>query len=123
MDCELRDKHKGAQAARDTSELIEDCLSRTRSGKIMVEEFALEIHTITNDSSKMKSLVDDINVGSQEQFKGVDQISRSIHEMEQITQSNVAAAEQTAAAAEELTVQARVINGIVEQLALLSNAA
>ena len=112
-----------AQAAKDTSGLIEDCLSRARSGKIMVEEFALEIRTITNDSSKMKSLVDDINVGSQEQSKGIDQISRSIHEMEQITQSNAAAAEQTAAAAEELTVQARVINGIVEQLALLSNAA
>jgi hypothetical protein len=112
-----------AQAAEDTSGLIEDCMARSRSGRTMVEEFAMELRTITSDSSKMKVLVDEINVGSQDQSKGIDRISRSIHEMEQVTQNNAAAAEETAAAAEELTAQAGVIRGIVEQLAALSDAA
>jgi len=112
-----------AQASEDTSKLIEDCLAKSRAGKTMVEEFAVEIRTITSDSSRMKVLVDEIDVGSQEQSKGITQISRSIHEMEQITQSNAAAAKETAAAAQELTAQAGVIRGIVGQLAALSSAA
>lgn len=112
-----------AQASEDTTKLIEDCLARSRDGKAMMEGLAIEIRTITSDSSKMKVLVDEINVGSVEQSKGIDQISRSIQQMEHITQSNAAAAEETAAAAAELSSQAGVIRGIVGQLASLASAA
>jgi len=110
-----------AQAAQDTSELIEECLVKSRAGKVMVEQVAAEIRSISTESSKMKVMVDEINLGSQEQSKGIDQISRAIHQMEKITQSNAATSEETAAAAEDLTAQARVIKEIVYRLAALSS--
>ena len=112
-----------AQAAQDTSTLVEDCLSKSRSGKAMVEEVANEIRSITHESSKMKAMVDEINVGSHEQSRGIQQISKTIQHMEQITQSNAASAEQTAAAAGELTAQAGVIREIVVRLGALSSYA
>lgn len=71
----------------------------------------------------MKILADKIDGGSREQARGLDRISQSMHDMERVTQSNAASAEQTAASAQQLTAQASLLQGVVEQLAALSNAA
>jgi methyl-accepting chemotaxis protein len=68
----------------------------------------------------MKAMVDEVTLGSQEQSKGIEQVSRSIQKMEHVTQSNAAAVEETAGTLEELKTQATLIRGIVEELAVLS---
>jgi methyl-accepting chemotaxis protein len=108
-----------AQAAQDTSGLIEDSLAKSRTGNALVEEVATKIRSITAESSKMKQMVDEINRGSLEQTKEIDQVSRSIQQMEHFTQSNAAAAEQTAASAGEMTAQAGVIKEIFDCFAAL----
>jgi methyl-accepting chemotaxis protein len=105
-----------AQAAKDTADLIEDSIQRANGGKIKVDEVAVSIHAITEESSQIKVLVDEINLGSVEQSRGIDQISRSIAQMEQVTQSNAANAEESAAAAEELNAQAEAMKDIVKTL-------
>jgi methyl-accepting chemotaxis protein len=110
---------RSAQAAKDTAALIEDSISRTGAGMTKVKEVATAIRNITAESSKMKVLVDEINVGSQEQSRGVGQIAKSIQQMEQITQGNAASAEETAAAAEQLTAQSHSVKDIVEHLTSL----
>jgi methyl-accepting chemotaxis protein len=64
----------------------------------------------------MKILVDEINLGSQQQSKGIDQISRTIHEMEKVTQGTASNAEESAAAAEQLTAQSQSVMEIVDHL-------
>jgi methyl-accepting chemotaxis protein len=110
---------RSAQAAKDTAALIEESIARTGAGMTKVKEVATAIRSITAESSQMKVLVDEINLGSQEQSRGVDQIARSIQQMEQITQGNAASAEQTAAAAEQLTAQSHSVKDIVEHLTSL----
>jgi len=110
---------RSAQAAKDTATLIEDSIAKSQAGKLKVDHVAAEIRAITAESTKMKLLVDEINLGSQEQSKGIDQVSRSIHEMEKVTQSNAASAEQSAAAAEELTAQSQSVRDIVNHLTSL----
>jgi methyl-accepting chemotaxis protein/methyl-accepting chemotaxis protein-1 (serine sensor receptor) len=105
-----------AQAARDTADLIEDSIAKSNGGKSKVDEVASSIRTVTEDSSKMKLLVDEINLGSVEQARGIDQIARSITQMEQVTQGSAANAEQTAAAAEELSAQSRTMRDIIGRL-------
>ena len=105
-----------AQAAKDTADLIEESIQRANGGKIKVDEVAVAIRAITEESSKVKVLVDEINLGSVEQSRGIDQITRSITQMEQVTQSNAANAEESAAAAEELNAQAEAMKEIVEAL-------
>ena len=64
----------------------------------------------------MKTLVDEVHLGSQEQARGIEQIGKAIAQMEQVTQKTAASAEESAAAAEELTAQSETLNGIVEDL-------
>jgi methyl-accepting chemotaxis protein len=107
---------RSAQAAKDTALLIEESISRTGAGTAKVQEVATSIRSITAQASKMKELVDEINLGSQEQSRGVGQISKAIQQMERVTQSTAASAEQTAAAAEELTAQSHSVKEIVNHL-------
>jgi methyl-accepting chemotaxis protein/methyl-accepting chemotaxis protein-1 (serine sensor receptor) len=105
-----------AQAAKDTTDLIEDSIQKSDGGMIKVDQVAVAIREITAQSAQIKTLVDEINLGSIEQSRGIDQISRSIGQMEQVTQSSAANAEETAAAAEQLSAQAKTMNDVVARL-------
>jgi methyl-accepting chemotaxis protein len=105
-----------AQAAKDTADLIEDSIEKSNGGSVKVEQVAVAIRAITAESAKIKTLVEEINLGSAEQSRGIDQISNSITQMEQVTQSSAAGAEQGAAAAQELNAQAESLSDVVERL-------
>ncbi len=75
-------------------------------------EFAGAIGTITADSAKIKVVVDEIRAGSIEQARGVEQISHPISQMEQVTQTTAAGAEESASAAEELNAQAEALKQV-----------
>jgi methyl-accepting chemotaxis protein/methyl-accepting chemotaxis protein-1 (serine sensor receptor) len=105
-----------AQAAKDTADLIEESISKSNDGKVKVDEVATAIRAITEESAKVRTLVDEVNLGSQEQARGIDQIGKAITQMEQVTQKSAASAEEGASAAEELTAQSDTLKGIVERL-------
>lgn len=105
-----------AQAARDTADLIEESIQNSNGGKLKVEQVAAAISSITAESSKIKILVDEINLSSVEQSNGIKHISQSVTQMEQVTQSNAANAEESAAAAEQLNAQAGAMKDVVEIL-------
>ncbi|MBI4903671.1 MAG: hypothetical protein HY820_08550 [Acidobacteria bacterium] len=105
-----------AQAAKDTATLIEESIAKSNDGKVKVNQVAMAIRSITAESAKLKMLVDEANLGSQEQARGIEQIGNAISEMEQVTQNNAANAEQSASAAEELNVQSETLKDIVERL-------
>jgi methyl-accepting chemotaxis protein len=74
------------------------------------------ISAITESSTQVRGLVEEVNSGSQEQTREIESISRSIAEMDRVTQSNAASAEESAAASQELSAQAKALNTLVEQL-------
>lgn len=112
-----------AQAARDTTALIEDSVTRSADGKAKVDQVAGFIRAITGESNKVKTLLDEVNLGSQEQVRGIEQIARAIGQMERLTQSTAANAQQSAAAAEELTAQSHAVRRVVGQLAAMVGSA
>jgi methyl-accepting chemotaxis protein len=105
-----------AQAAKDTSSLIEDSISKSNDGKNKVDQVAAAIRAISEESNKIKTLVDEVNLAGQEQARGIDQIGKAITQMEQVTQNSAASAEEGAAAAEQLTAQSDALRDIVGQL-------
>jgi methyl-accepting chemotaxis protein/methyl-accepting chemotaxis protein-1 (serine sensor receptor) len=111
---------RSATAARDTATLIEDSIGRTQAGMVVVTAVAAAIRSSTTDVGRVKDLVVKMRGGSGDQLRGIDQVSQALHGVESITLANAAASEQTASAAEELTAQARTINGIVRRLAALA---
>ncbi|MFL6466274.1 MAG: methyl-accepting chemotaxis protein [Bryobacteraceae bacterium] len=105
-----------AQAAKDTELLIEDSITKSREGKTMVDQTAEAIRAISGQSTQMKTLVDEVNLGSQEQVRGIEQIAKAVTQMEQVTQATAAGAEECAAAAEEMNSQSASVREIVLQL-------
>jgi methyl-accepting chemotaxis protein len=118
---------RSAEAARNTSELIEGSLRSAGRGVDVATETSSALDEITESSGKVKTLIDEINAASQEQTRlvqdlssggeeqsrGVTQVGESITSMDSVTQANAAAAEECASAAEELSGQAEELNGMV----------
>jgi methyl-accepting chemotaxis protein/methyl-accepting chemotaxis protein-1 (serine sensor receptor) len=113
---------RSAQAAKDTSALIEESIGTSRDGNAKLEQVAGVIRAITESAAKVKTLVDEVNMGSQEQARGIDQISKAIAQMDQVTQGTAASAEESASASEELSAQAQALNHIVTELGALVGA-
>jgi methyl-accepting chemotaxis protein/methyl-accepting chemotaxis protein-1 (serine sensor receptor) len=105
-----------AQAAKDTAALIEESIANSNDGKTKVDQVAVAIRAITEESAKVKTLVDEVSLGSQEQTRGIEQVAKALTQMEQVTQQSAANAEESAAAAEELTAQASTLMEVVHQL-------
>jgi methyl-accepting chemotaxis protein len=105
-----------AQAAKDTAGLIEESIIKTTDGGNRLKQMETSIVGITTDSTKIKTLVDEVNLGSQEQSRGIEQIARAIVEMEKVTQRTAANAEESASAGEELNSQASQLLSLVHNL-------
>lgn len=105
-----------AQAAKDTAALIEDSITKSNEGQARVSLVEAAIHALTAESAKVKTLVDEVNLGSQEQTRGIEQIAKALTQMEQVTQQAAANAEESASASEELTAQAASLMEVVNQL-------
>jgi methyl-accepting chemotaxis protein len=105
-----------AQAARDTTDLIEDSVTKSSGGKIKLGVVASSIKQITDEFGKVKMLVDQVASGSGEQSRGIEQIRTALGQMEQVTQGTAASAEESAAAAEQLNAQSEGLKDLVLRL-------
>ena len=96
--------------------LIEDSIAKTKEGQSKVSQVAASIRAVAEDSVKVKIMVDEVSHGSEEQTVRTAEISRGILEMEQLTQSTAASAQQSAAIAEELRSQSEAMRDTVARL-------
>jgi methyl-accepting chemotaxis protein len=105
-----------AQAARDTALLIEDSIATSKDGNARLDQMAGAVRSMTENSLRVKALVDEVNLGSQEQARGMDQISRAVLQMEKVTQRTAAGAEQSAAAGAQLDGHAGDLRTVVQEM-------
>jgi methyl-accepting chemotaxis protein/methyl-accepting chemotaxis protein-1 (serine sensor receptor) len=107
---------RSAQAARDTALLIEESIAKSNGGSARLDQMAASIRQITTSAAEVKTLVDEVDVGSQEQARGIEQIATAVGQMQQVTQRVAANSEESAAAGEQLAAQAQNLHSIVERL-------
>lgn len=107
---------RSTQAAKDTSEMIENSINKSEKGVDIAEKVAKFLDEIYNQSGKINEIVKEISTASQEQTQGVIQISKAVSQMEQVTQSIASNAEESAASSEELNAQAENMKQIVIDL-------
>ena len=110
---------RSAQAARDTAALIEESIAKSNDGKVKVDQVAAAIRAITEEFGKVKVLVDEVNQGSQEQTRGIEQVAKAVVQMQQVTQTTAAGAEESAAAAQELNAQSEALKSVVARLSAM----
>jgi len=110
---------RSAQAARDTAALIEESIAKSDGGKSKVDRVAEAIRSVASDTAQVKALFVQVSGGSEEQATGLEQISKAIALMERSGQTTAATAEESAAAAQELTAQSATLTDIGRQLRVL----
>ncbi len=107
---------RSATAAKDTTSLIEESAVTAAAGENKVEAVVSVMRSIADSSARVKHLVDGVSEASRQQSQGIDQVSQAIAQMEKVTQTTAATAEEGAAASEELNAQAEQSLEAVRQL-------
>jgi methyl-accepting chemotaxis protein/methyl-accepting chemotaxis protein-1 (serine sensor receptor) len=108
-----------AQAARDTAVLIEESITKSKEGKVRVDQVVGNVQAMISESDSLRTLVEQVNAGSEEQARGIAQVARAVSEMEQVTQRTAATAEESAAAGQEMSAQAESLRHSVDELVAL----
>ena len=112
-----------AQAAKDTSALIEESIVRSQDGKVRLDEVAGCVRKVVDNAARIKILAGEVHVGSQEQARGIEQIAKAVAQMQRVTQSTAASAEESASAGEEMSAQASGLDEAARRLNTLITGA
>ncbi|MCW7076860.1 MAG: methyl-accepting chemotaxis protein [Candidatus Syntrophoarchaeum sp.] len=104
---------RSAEAAKNTSVLIEDTIKKVKVGSDLVVKTDGEFKEVAESSKKVGELVSEIAAASNEQAQGIEQVNTAVAEMDKVTQRNAANSEESASAAEEMSAQAQELNGII----------
>jgi methyl-accepting chemotaxis protein len=107
---------RSAQAAKETAAKIEEAIRKSERGATISEEVARVLHEIVDKTRNVDSLVSAIATASHEQSQGIDQLNQSVSQVDKITQANASSADQTSAAARELSAQATELTQSVSRL-------
>jgi methyl-accepting chemotaxis protein len=105
-----------AQAAKETAGKIEDAIDKTGQGVELSSKVAAGLNDIVQKVRQVDDLVTEVSGASREQTDGITQINTAVSQMDKVTQSNAANAEESAAAAEELNAQAATLKQSVAEL-------
>jgi methyl-accepting chemotaxis protein len=108
---------RSAQAANETSQLIQDTIERVKKGSELNEQLESSFEDVNTSSTQVASLVEQITNASQEQAKSIEQVNTAISQMDKVVQQNASGAEESASAAEEMSSQAQSLKQTVGQLA------
>jgi len=110
---------RSAASAKETADKIEVAIKNGERGVVISGKVAQSLGAIVEKARKVDELVAEIATASQEQSEGIGQINNAVSQMDKVTQSNAASAEETAAAAEELNAQSVLFKDAVVELQIL----
>lgn len=96
--------------------LMDDSKRKVDAGTVIAKKCGDVLDTIVINVEDVNKLSSEIAVASDEQAKGIQEISKATGMLETVTQQNSTASEESARASEELSRQAYALNKIVEEL-------
>jgi len=106
---------RSAEAAKNTTSMIEESVRNAESGVQLNGEALGRLQEITAQSKKVGEVMSEIAAASEQQTQGSIQISVAVEQMNQVTQQNAAGSEESASAAQELSAQAEELRSLVRQ--------
>jgi len=112
---------RAADAAKNTSNLIENTIVTVKNSRDLTEQTQNAFKENVSISDKIGQLIDEIAAASSEQAQGIGQIGKSVAEMDKVVQNTVANAEESASASEEMSAQAEQMKKDVEKMVIIIN--
>ena len=104
---------RSATAAKEIKDLIEDSVGKVGEGTRLVDACGKTLSEIVSAVAEVGDIVAGIADTSQEQANGIEQVNKSITQMDQMTQQNAALVEEAAAASQSVGEQASELNELV----------
>lgn len=109
---------KSAEAAKQTSALIQNTTSLIASGTKTANAAAESFKEIITSSNQSASLIAQISQATSDQACAIEQATQGIEQISQVVQTNSATSEENAAASHDLSAQAKVLQGLVDKFQL-----
>lgn len=109
---------KSAEAAQNTTKMIEDTVLAIENGNSLVNEAADMMGKVKDAAMEVTELTVRISDSTNEAAESIRQISAGIEQISSVVQTNSATAEESAAASEELSAQATNLNELVSAFTL-----
>jgi methyl-accepting chemotaxis protein-1 (serine sensor receptor) len=107
-----------ATAAKEIKGLIQNSVEEVGAGTKLVEAAGRKMEDIVASVKRVTDVMSEMAAASAEQLSGIDQVSRTVTQMDQVVQENAAMVEQTAAATEAMAVQAEQLVQAVSRFTL-----
>lgn len=113
---------KSAEAAKNTTALIEQSINAVENGTKIADSTANAL-LLTVESTKVAvDVVDKISMATSEQSTSIQEVTQGIDQISSVVQTNSATAQESAAASEELSSQATLLKTLVSRFKLRSDA-
>lgn len=109
---------RSANAAKETTILIEGSIEKVEGGRKLADDTANALNKIVEEALKSATLIGDIATASNEQAAAIAQVSQGVEQISEVIQTNSATSEESAAASEELSGQAEVLREMVNKFKL-----
>ena len=110
---------KSAEAAQNTTALIEGTVEAVKNGSLIADETAKSLLEIVEDSTRTTEMMINIAEASEKQAQAANHIRETISEISSVVQINSATAEESSAASEELSMQSKALKELVGGFTLL----
>ena len=110
---------KSAEAAKNTTGLIESTVQAVNHGMRVANETAKSLDNVVEKATDVMDKIQDIAQISEEQAGAIRQINLGIDQIAAVVQNNSATAEEAATASEELSSQANVVKEMVAKFQLI----
>jgi methyl-accepting chemotaxis protein len=107
---------RSSEAAKETGEKIKRARELSEKGVSVASEVSVMLSEISKSAVKATDLAQEMSSASNEQSKGIDQVNTAVSDLDKVTQTNAASAEESAAAASELLDQASNLTALVARL-------
>jgi methyl-accepting chemotaxis protein len=109
---------RSAQAAKEIEALINESVTRVKTGADQVQEAGDAMSVIIQSVAQVNNLMGEISVASDEQSRGIDQIGLAMTEMDGVTQQNATLVQEATANAVSLEAEAERLNKTIDHFDL-----
>ena len=105
--------NKSSEAAKHTTEMINNAISSVNGGMVIVDSTASALRKVGEDVKNMAGLLGEIDRSTQEQARAIQEMNESIGQITTVVHANSATAEENSTSSDELSAQAGILEGLI----------